>query len=110
MDTCKRMWSKNEIENMAAGGTVYRHSVTFEGSNAQVIKVIFSSSNSAAYTLDTLKAYIDEQGEIDAVGYVSSENEPHGGLLRKSDTTYKFDYDVYNKSIEDFYNDVVKAI
>lgn len=49
MDTCKRMWSKNEIEDMAgggaAGGAVYRHLL-----NCSVYNDTQHTYNIAAYS------------------------------------------------------------
>lgn len=63
MDTCKRMWSKNEIEDMAgggaAGGTVYRHLLrcsAYNDNDAHTYHVVAYSSKSDALTIDYVLA------------------------------------------------------
>lgn len=63
MDTCKRMWSKNEIEDMAgggaAGGTVYRHLLNcsaYNDNDAHTYHVVAYSSKSDAMTTDYVLA------------------------------------------------------
>ena len=57
MDTCKRMWSKEELS--AAGGKIYNHLlvVTFTTEN-KTRSVSIMTSSSEKYTLDTLKEYL----------------------------------------------------
>ena len=43
MDTCKRMWSKEELT--AAGGKLYRHSVSMKTSTNTAMLIFLSSSN-----------------------------------------------------------------
>lgn len=61
MDTCKRMWSKDEIENMAgggaAGGKVYRHLLFCSNhGNTATYKIAVYSSKSDAITTDYVLA------------------------------------------------------
>lgn len=59
MDTCKRMWSKEEIGNMAAGGTVYRHLLkcsAYDSSDKHIYNIVAYSSKSDAITSDYVLA------------------------------------------------------
>lgn len=63
MDTCKRMWSKNEIEDMAGGGaasgTVYRHLLrcsAYNDNDAHTYRIAVYSSKSDAMTTDYVLA------------------------------------------------------
>lgn len=63
MDTCKRMWSKDEIENMAgggaAGGTVYRHLLScsaYNDNDAHTYRIAVYSSKSDAMTTNYVLA------------------------------------------------------
>ena len=51
MDTCKRMWSKEELA--AAGGKIYRHYVNMKTSS-NTAKLIFLSSSNVKITFDSL--------------------------------------------------------
>ena len=56
MDTCKRMWSKDEIGNMA-GGATYRHLLScVNNSNTKVYMISVYSSKSDAITTDYVLA------------------------------------------------------
>ena len=59
MDTCKRMWSKNEIEDMAgggaAGGIVYRHLLTCTSTLSKKFYIIIYSSKSDAIDNDYIQ-------------------------------------------------------
>lgn len=58
MDTCKRMWSKNEIEDMA-GGAIYRHLLrcsAYNDNDAHTYHVVAYSSKSDALTTDYVLA------------------------------------------------------
>lgn len=64
MDTCKRMWSKNEIEDMAGGGgaacgAVYRHLLkcsAYNDNDAHTYRIAVYSSKSDAMTTDYVLA------------------------------------------------------
>lgn len=51
MDTCKRMWSKEELA--AAGGKIYKHLVTMKTSTNTAMLIFLSSSN-VKITFDSL--------------------------------------------------------
>ena len=51
MDTCKRMWSKEELT--AAGGKIYKHQVNMKTSTNTAILIFLSSSN-VKITFDSL--------------------------------------------------------
>ena len=57
MDTCKRMWSKDELKDMAGGGAgggkLYRHNVHMT-SSANESNLIFLSSSNVKITFDSL--------------------------------------------------------
>lgn len=59
MDTCKRMWSKDEIENMAGGGSTYRHLLrcsAYNDNDAHTYRIAVYSSKSDAMTTDYVLA------------------------------------------------------
>ena len=57
MDTCKRMWSKEELA--AAGGKIYNHLLVVELTTEKKTRsVSIMTSSSEKYTLDTLKEYL----------------------------------------------------
>ena len=57
MDTCKRMWSKEELS--AAGGKLYNHLLVVKFTTENKTRsVSIMTSSSAKYTLDTLKEYL----------------------------------------------------
>lgn len=57
MDTCKRMWSKEELS--AAGGKIYNHLLVVKFTTENKIRsVSIMTSSSEKYTLDTLKEYL----------------------------------------------------
>lgn len=57
MDTCKRMWSKEELS--AAGGKIYNHLLVVELTTEKKTRsVSIMTSSSEKYTLDTLKEYL----------------------------------------------------
>lgn len=57
MDTCKRMWSKEELS--AAGGKLYNHLLVVEFTTEKKTRsVSIMTSSSEKYTLDTLKEYL----------------------------------------------------
>ena len=57
MDTCKRMWSKEELS--AAGGKIYNHLLVVKFTTENKTRsVSIMTSSSAKYTLDTLKEYL----------------------------------------------------
>ena len=57
MDTCKRMWSKDELS--AAGGKLYNHLLVVEFTTEKKTRsIIIMTSSSEKYTLDTLKEYL----------------------------------------------------
>lgn len=57
MDTCKRMWSKEELAS--AGGKLYNHLLVVEFTTEKKTRSIsIMTSSSAKYTLDTLKEYL----------------------------------------------------
>ena len=51
MDTCKRMWSKEELS--AAGGKIYRHLINIRTSSNTAMLILLSSSN-VKITFDSL--------------------------------------------------------
>lgn len=51
MDTCKRMWSKEELA--AAGGKIYKHLVNMQTSTNRAMLIFLSSSN-VKITFDSL--------------------------------------------------------
>lgn len=59
MDTCKRMWSKDELKDMAGGGAgggkLYYHEVTFTGS-AEKVSLAFYDTNSEKISNANYKA------------------------------------------------------
>ena len=57
MDTCKRMWSKEELS--AAGGKLYNHLLVVKFTTENKTRsVSIMTSSSEKYTLDTLKEYL----------------------------------------------------
>ena len=57
MDTCKRMWSKEELAS--AGGKLYNHLLVVElTAEKKTRSISIMTSSSAKYTLDTLKEYL----------------------------------------------------
>lgn len=57
MDTCKRMWSKEELAS--AGSKMYNHLLVVEFTTEKKTRSIsIMTSSSAKYTLDTLKEYL----------------------------------------------------
>ena len=57
MDTCKRMWSKDELAS--AGSKMYNHLLVVKFTTENKIRsVSIMTSSSAKYTLDTLKEYL----------------------------------------------------
>ena len=57
MDTCKRMWSKEELT--AAGSKMYNHLLVVKFTTENKTRsVSIMTSSSAKYTLDTLKEYL----------------------------------------------------
>ena len=57
MDTCKRMWSKDELAS--AGSKMYNHLLVVELTTEKKTRsVSIMTSSSAKYTLDTLKEYL----------------------------------------------------
>lgn len=83
MDTCKRMWSKDEIENMAgggaAGGTVYRHLLNcsaYNDNDAHTYHIVAYSSKSDAMTTDYVLA---NQGCL--VGAICTVTENTDGIV-----------------------------
>ena len=57
MDTCKRMWSKEELAS--AGGKIYNHLLVVKFTTENKTRsVSIMTSSSAKYTLDTLKEYL----------------------------------------------------
>ena len=57
MDTCKRMWSKEELA--ASGGKIYNHLLVVELTTEKKTRsVSIMTSSSEKYTLDTLKEYL----------------------------------------------------
>ena len=57
MDTCKRMWSKDELT--AAGSKMYNHLLVVKFTTENKLRsVSIMTSSSAKYTLDTLKEYL----------------------------------------------------
>lgn len=58
MDTCKRMWSKEELT--AAGSKMYNHLLVVKFTTENKTRsVSIMTSSSAKYTLDTLKEYLE---------------------------------------------------
>lgn len=83
MDTCKRMWSKDEIENMAgggaAGGAVYRHLLScsaFNDNDAHTYHIAAYSSKSDAMTTEYVLA---NQGCL--VGAICTVTENTDGIV-----------------------------
>ena len=57
MDTCKRMWSKDELAS--AGSKMYNHLLVVEFTTEKKTRsVSIMTSSSEKYTLDTLKEYL----------------------------------------------------
>lgn len=57
MDTCKRMWSKDELT--AAGSKMYNHRLVVKFTTENKTRSVnIMTSSSVAYTLDTLKEYL----------------------------------------------------
>ena len=57
MDTCKRMWSKEELS--AAGGKLYNHLLVVKFTTENKTRsVSIMTSSTEKYTLDTLKEYL----------------------------------------------------
>ena len=57
MDTCKRMWSKDELASV--GSKMYNHLLVVEFTTEKKTRsVSIMTSSSAKYTLDTLKEYL----------------------------------------------------
>ena len=57
MDTCKRMWSKDELAS--AGSKMYNHLLVVQFKTEKKTRSIsIMTSSSAEYTLDTLKEYL----------------------------------------------------
>ena len=57
MDTCKRMWSKEELTS--AGSKLYNHLLVVEFTTEKKTRsVSIMTSSSEKYTLDTLKEYL----------------------------------------------------
>lgn len=54
MDTCKRMWSKEELA--AAGGKVYRHYLKCTDTNSNTVRIVVYSSKSDAINDAYVKA------------------------------------------------------
>ena len=60
MDTCKRMWSKEELT--AAGSKMYNHLLVVKFTTENKTRsVSIMTSSSAKYPLDTLKEYLKTQ-------------------------------------------------
>lgn len=55
MDTCKRMWSKDEIGSMA-GGSTYRHLLRCTSTESGTFHIVAYSSKSDAITTDYVLA------------------------------------------------------
>lgn len=73
MDTCKRMWSKDEIGNMA-GGATYRHLLRCTNyNNDKEYKIAVYSSKSDAITTDYVLA--NKNCLLGAISSVFSNNE-----------------------------------
>ena len=57
MDTCKRMWSKDELASV--GSKMYNHLLVVEFTTEKKTRSIsIMTSSSEKYTLDTLKEYL----------------------------------------------------
>ena len=68
MDTCKRMWSKEELT--AAGGKLYRHNVHMT-SSANEATLIFLSSSNVKITFDSLAQNANGEWQSFIFGSVS---------------------------------------
>lgn len=73
MDTCKRMWSKDEIGSMA-GGSTYRHLLScVDNANTKVYRITVYSSKSDAITTDYVLA--NRGCLVGAISVVYANNE-----------------------------------
>lgn len=75
MDTCKRMWSKDEIGSMA-GGAVYRHLLScsaYEDNDAHTYHIVAYSSKSDSITTDYVLA--NQSCLVGAISTVTSNTD-----------------------------------
>lgn len=79
MDTCKRMWSKNEIEDMAgggaAGGTVYRHLLTCSVYNDTKHTYNIAAYSSKSDAMTTAYVLANKNCLVGAISTVVDEKE-----------------------------------
>lgn len=81
MDTCKRMWSKDEIGNMAGGG-LYRHTLRYtDESQMMIFRVIIDCSEANKFTNSSLIKFIQTKGDV--IGTAAH----YAGLLIRDDGT-----------------------
>ena len=79
MDTCKRMWSKDEIENMAgggaAGGAIYRHLLRCSVYNDTKYTYRIAVYSSKSDAIDTAYILANENCLLGAISSVLDETE-----------------------------------
>ena len=70
MGTCKRMWSKEELESV--GSKMYNHLLVVEFTTEKKTRsVSIMTSSSEKYTLDTLKEYLKTKQKNNQISGVS---------------------------------------
>lgn len=77
MDTCKRMWSKDEIENMAGGGAasgaIYRHLLNCSAYNDANHTYNIATYSSKSDAIDSAYVLANKNSIIGAVSAVVDE-------------------------------------
>lgn len=75
MDTCRRMWSENQVAEIArtGGSKLYLHNISMYASETDYIISarfsIYSTSSETYDTIDKLKAILGKSFEVPAGGY-----------------------------------------
>ena len=115
MDTCKRMWSENQIGEIAkknaAPAKLYMHSIKFEGNFGAAgsdgsIKTTVYSYSKEPFTFSTLGSYLDNV-EIPAYGRVKNLDWtdyigiPNSIILGATYTLYWFKFSDSSMQITD---------
>lgn len=114
MDTCKRMWTKDELAGMA-GGKIYRHNITMKSGTSTTIFFYFSidTTSKEAFKISSLQSFIEANGFNNNLPIVVIRENTSDSSIAGYGAALKSDFRLYYGTVEAtvlFQSDVVKEV